>query len=193
MAELALLRHGHTSWNREGRLQGRRDIPLDDEARHALSALQLPADWADADLVSSPLKRACETAAIVAGRAPVPVAPLIEMDWGDWEGKSGRDLREDPKSGYTDIEHWGWSMQPPGGEALSDVRDRVVPWAMALTRRTIAVCHIGIMRVLLAHAFDWDFTGTPPFAVKRNRLYVLEPAAGGLTRGGKIVPLEAAC
>ena len=43
MTRLALMRHGHTSWNRAHRIQGRSDIPLDDEARDSLSALQLPA------------------------------------------------------------------------------------------------------------------------------------------------------
>jgi broad specificity phosphatase PhoE len=36
------------------------------------------------------------------------------------------------------------------------------------------VCHIGVMRVLLAHAMGWDFKGAPPFQVKRNRLYLLQ-------------------
>ena len=40
MTRLALLRHGHTDWNRAGRIQGRSDIALDDEARAELSALR---------------------------------------------------------------------------------------------------------------------------------------------------------
>ena len=45
MPRLALLRHGHTAWNREGRLQGRTDIPLDEEAITGLSELRLPRQW----------------------------------------------------------------------------------------------------------------------------------------------------
>jgi probable phosphoglycerate mutase len=48
-----------------------------------------------------------------------------------------------------------------------------LPWAQNLTRDTVAVCHIGVMRVLLAHAMGWDFNGTPPFRIKRDRLYIL--------------------
>ena len=40
MTRLALLRHGHTAWNRAGRLQGRTDIPLDDAARTLLAGLR---------------------------------------------------------------------------------------------------------------------------------------------------------
>ncbi|MEX0368482.1 MAG: histidine phosphatase family protein, partial [Ruegeria sp.] len=99
MIELALLRHGHTAWNRAGRIQGRSDIPLDAQARSDLSALQLPPRWRDAHLVSSPLQRAVETAQLVSDRAPETHDALIEMDWGDWEGQSGEDLNADEKSG----------------------------------------------------------------------------------------------
>mgnify|MGYP000070307252 FL=1 len=65
MIQLGLVRHGHTEWNRAGRIQGRTDIPLDDEARADLAGFALPAPWDQADLWSSPLKRAVETAEIV--------------------------------------------------------------------------------------------------------------------------------
>ena len=81
MTRLALLRHGHTHWNRAGRIQGRTDIALDEEARAQLSGLALPAPWGDADLFSSPLARAAETAQIVARRIPQTDPALIEMNW----------------------------------------------------------------------------------------------------------------
>ena len=65
MIRLALLRHGHTEWNRAGRIQGRSDIPLDDMARHDLRGLGLPAEWDGAKIWSSPLLRASETAKLI--------------------------------------------------------------------------------------------------------------------------------
>ena len=175
MTRLALLRHGHTAWNREHRIQGRSDIPLDQAARDALAALDLPPPWTAARLVSSPLSRARATAHLVAGRAPDEIVPsLTEMHWGDWEGQHGAQLRADPHSGFRDIEEWGWDYCPPGGESPAQVRARLLPWLDALTEDTLAVTHIGIMRVLLAIAHSWDFSGPCPFAIKRNRLYVLE-------------------
>tara|TARA_R110002020_G_scaffold212652_1_gene419300 strand:+ start:178 stop:759 length:582 start_codon:yes stop_codon:yes gene_type:complete len=179
MIRLALLRHGHTAWNRAGRLQGRSDIPLDDDARRALSTLRLPPPWDRAALWSSPLRRAVETAHLVTGRAPRTDPALTEMDWGAWEGQHGADLRADPASGYRDIEHWGWDFRPPGGESLREMRLRLVDWAEDLTEDSVAVCHIGVMRVLMARATGWDFTGTPPFAIKRGRLYPLIIARDG--------------
>ncbi|MBO9407524.1 histidine phosphatase family protein [Shimia sp. R9_1] len=174
MIRLAMMRHGHTAWNRAHQIQGRTDIPLDDQARGDLSEFALPAPWGEADLVSSPLARARETAEIVARRSPETVDALTEMDWGQWEGKKGVDLQADPNSGFRDIEAWGWDYRPPEGESPREVWARIAPWLFARERDTLAVCHIGIMRMILAKAHGWSFDGPAPFAVKRNRLFVVE-------------------
>ncbi len=180
MTTLALIRHGHTPWNRAGRIQGRTDIDLDPDAATELESYKLPSHWADAKLISSPLKRASQTAEIIAGRTPQYVDCLIEMNWGDWEGLRGIDLKADPSSGFKDIEDWGWHYRPPNGESPQDVWDRIEPWVMALTTDTVAVCHIGIMRMILAKAHGWDFDGPAPFRIKRNRLFLIEIDNGHL-------------
>jgi probable phosphoglycerate mutase len=174
MIRLALLRHGHTTWNREGRVQGRTDIPLDAEALEGLSALRLPTPWDSAQLMSSPLERAVHTAELVADKPPRTDPALMEMHWGDWEGRIARELKADPDCDHRDIDDWGWDYTPPNGESPSALRKRLIPWAKALHENTIAVCHIGVMRVLMAHATGWNFQGPAPFAVKRNRLFVIQ-------------------
>ncbi|SFT34099.1 histidine phosphatase family protein [Sedimentitalea nanhaiensis] len=173
MIRLALLRHGHTEWNRAGRIQGSSDIPLDGAARAELCELRLPPDWEAADLWSSPLKRAAETAHLVAGRAPRLAPELTEMSWGDWEGLRGVDLLAQPDSGFRHIEDWGWGYRAPGGESPAQLDARLRPWLAGLRQDAVAVCHIGVMRVLLARAHGWDFRGPAPFRIKRNRLFVL--------------------
>jgi len=173
MIRLALLRHGPTAWNRAGRIQGRSDIALDDQARADLDGFALPSAWQNADLWSSPLTRAVETAQIVAGRAPKTAPELTEMNWGTWEGLRGVDLVAEPKSGFRHIEDWGWDYHAPDGESPSDVWQRLQPWLAQLHSNAVAVCHIGIMRVLLARAWGWNFDGPAPFRIKRNRLFVL--------------------
>lgn len=174
MIRLALLRHGHTAWNRAGQIQGRTDIPLDVEAQSHLSNLSLPSPWDQAAIVSSPLARAVETARLVSGRTPAPQSALTEMDWGRWEGQHGAELIQQPASGYRHIEDWGWDYRPPEGETPRDVLARLLPWVDTLTSDTVAVCHIGIMRVLMARATGWEFAGAAPFRIKRDRLFVLE-------------------
>ncbi|MEY8829868.1 histidine phosphatase family protein [Sedimentitalea sp. XS_ASV28] len=173
MIRLALLRHGHTAWNREGRIQGSSDIPLDDDARAELCQFRLPAPWDKADLWSSPLDRARETAQIVAARAPRVDAALSEMSWGDWEGLRGKDLLEQPGSGFRHIEDWGWDYRAPNGESPRELDRRLRPWLDGVKRDAVVVCHIGVMRVLLARAHSWNFDGPAPFRIKRNRLFVL--------------------
>ena len=181
MTRLALLRHGPTHWNRAGRIQGCSDIPLDDRARAELTGFVLPAAWAGASLWSSPLQRAVETARIVAGRGPQTAPELTEMNWGDWEGLRGMDLLADPVSGFRHIESWGWDYHPPRGESPAEVWTRLRPWLAGLSGDTLAVCHIGIMRVLLARAHGWDFDGPAPFRIKRNRLFILDIDGDTLT------------
>ncbi|BAI76323.1 phosphoglycerate mutase (plasmid) [Azospirillum sp. B510] len=185
MIRLAFLRHGVTGWNREGRIQGRTDIPLDPEGRDRLARLSLPPDWRDATLHASPLSRAVETAALLGNGRPVHTDPrLVEMDWGAWEGLRGIELRADPASGYRDLEEWGWDFRPPGGESPADVRTRLASWLRArkISDTHLVVTHIGVIRVALALAWGWEFRGPPPVPVKRHRLYAMTLAADGTLR-----------
>lgn len=191
MIELALLRHGHTPWNRAGRIQGRTDVALDAEARATLGGLRLPEGWEAARLWSSPLSRAVETALLVAGRAPEVSPALFEMDWGDWEGARREDLFADPAADYRHLEDWGWDYRPPGGESAAEMRARLRPWVEGLAGRNLAVCHIGVMRVLLALAWGWDFDGPAPFQVKRNRLYLIRIEGGHWQAEAAPIKLEA--
>lgn len=190
MTKLAIIRHGHTPWNRAGQIQGRTDIALEPQAAADLAQLKLPSEWEAADLVASPLSRAVETARLISDRDPKTEAALIEMDWGDWEGKKGVELKADPSSGFRDIEDWGWDYRPPNGESPRDVWARLEPWVAQLHSDTIAVCHIGIMRVLLAQATGWGFDGPAPFRIKRNRLFVMDVNEGALTVSGDPIRLE---
>ena len=190
MIRLALLRHGHTAWNRAGRIQGRTDIPLDAAAEEALAGRLLPPAWRGQAVVASPLSRAMRTAQLVSGTLPEAVPALVEMDWGDWEGRIAADLHAAPDADYRPVETWGWNYTPPNGESPADVRARVLHWLQALEVDTFAVTHIGVMRVILALATGWDFDRPAPFRIRRNRLYVVHVAAGGLSLSDDILPLE---
>ena len=71
MPIIACLRHGATEWNAEGRMQGRRDIPLSAAGRADVARWTVPVDLArDADWFASPLLRAVQTAELMSGRTP---------------------------------------------------------------------------------------------------------------------------
>ncbi|WNB85878.1 histidine phosphatase family protein [Cellulomonas sp. ATA003] len=90
---LVLLRHGRTAWNDTGRLQGRSDVPLDDVGqRQAVAAAATLRDPAPALVLSSDLRRAHDTARVLAhaSGAPLRTDPrLRERDFGAWEGLTG--------------------------------------------------------------------------------------------------------
>lgn len=177
MTRIALLRHFPTAWNQAHRLQGQVDIPLTDEARARLRGLAIPAPWNAARLISSPLERAAETARILARGGAVAHDPrLVELSWGDWEGKHGKDLLADPASGYVDVEHWGWRRRPPGGESPWDVWERVRPALAEIAADpapALLIVHRALMRVILARAWGWNYDSPEPFRIKRARIYPL--------------------
>ena len=173
---IAFIRHGSTAWNEEGRMQGRRDIPLSARGRAQVSAWRLPAELAGAPLswVSSPLRRAVETAEILCGAAPSQEAALIEMDWGDWEGFRRDELRERHGDELERNEALGLDFRPPRGESPRDVLERLQPWlARASLSRgpVIAVTHLGVLRVILAAATGWNMTGKAPLRLQRDALH----------------------
>jgi uncharacterized phosphatase len=96
---LVLIRHGETDWNAAGRLQGRTDVPLNDvgraQARDAGVALA-GGGWNL--LVSSPLRRAVETAALIGTASGLELAAtlpgLLERDYGRSEGEYLNGLSE---------------------------------------------------------------------------------------------------
>lgn len=170
---VGLLRHGRTDWNRIGVLQGRTDRPLEDEEADRLGTLTVPSPWDNADVLASPLIRARDTARLVTGREAAVDPRLIEMKFGAWEGLSSADLHADPASGFRDVEDWGWDYRPPGGESPREVWARVSAVLDSLESDTLIVCHLVVMRVVLAIAHGWNFEGPMPFRVKRDRIYGL--------------------
>ena len=126
---LVLIRHGETDWNVEGRYQGQADPPLNarglEQARKLARALQ---DVGIDVIYSSPLRRAWQTASVIARALGVPLYAeprLMEIHQGDWEGR----LRAEIASRYPDLfRRWltePWEVTPPGGEHLRDVQRRV--------------------------------------------------------------------
>ena len=91
-----LVRHGETAWNREGRYQGRTDIPLSPDGEAQVRALGLRlAHVPIAIAIASPLSRARRTAeAILTGRTTELEIDdgLREISHGGWEGKLATDI-----------------------------------------------------------------------------------------------------
>ena len=115
-----LLRHGRTAYNREGRYQGQRDIPLSQEGEAELRQ----ADFAPEIVWVSPLCRARRTAEILFPSAQqIVVEALREMDFGAFEGLSYRETEHDPA--YRAWVDGGCMGRCPGGEDRVEFSARV--------------------------------------------------------------------
>lgn len=171
MTRVALLRHAETAWSREGRIQGRSDQPLLDNL-----FLQVPKALRGMRIVTSPLKRCVQTAALL-GAPDAPREPrLIEMDWGDWQGHTLPDLRKRLGEEMRDNEARGLDFRPPNGESPREVLVRVHAWLREVATPTLAITHRGVIRAVLALATGWDMRGKPPAKLDWSavHLFVLE-------------------
>lgn len=165
---LALVRHGRTAWNHERRMQGRTDLPLDDEGRmQALGAGRLLARAQWRRIVSSPLERAHETAQIIGQLAGLEVArdpALIERDYGIAEGLSVSEAHERwPEGDYPSSEPLG-VLAERAGAALR---------ARAEETGTIVVAHGTFLRIGIE-----ALTGTTCPRIINGQVVLIERRAG---------------
>ncbi|WP_193172291.1 histidine phosphatase family protein [Nisaea nitritireducens] len=185
---IGFLRHGPTTWNAEHRLQGRTDIPLSAAGRAQAVQYRLPDMFRSAPALVSPLQRAWETASL-AGCAALEDEPLlIEMHWGDWEGRRLAELRDQLGSEMKKNEDKGLDFQPPGGESPRDVQTRLQAFFEKLLARQpvpeccLAVTHKGVIRAALALAWGWDMMGKPPVRLDWAAMHMVRLDPDGTIR-----------
>jgi 2,3-bisphosphoglycerate-dependent phosphoglycerate mutase len=146
---ILLVRHGETDWNRERRIQGQSDPPLNDLGREQSRTLagRLASEEIDA-IYSSDLRRARETAEILADELGQPVVldpELRELDFGPWEGHTVDELHARFPEAF---ERWlaGGVAEWNGGETHDAMADRI----RGAVRR-LAATHAGESILLVAH------------------------------------------
>lgn len=168
MTTLILVRHGETEWNRARRIQGRTDIPLNDDGRAQAreTALRLVDEIAagPAVVISSDLSRAKETAEIIAEGVGVPLLhtspDLRERAYGEAEGMETSEFAA----------RWGdwYSAEIPGAEPRAQLRRRALRAIRHAVRdarqatspsspTVIVVAHGALIREVMLHATSGQF------------------------------------
>jgi broad specificity phosphatase PhoE len=161
---ISFVRHGETAHNRDGRLQGRVDLELSE--RGAGQAALLARRFAGKTVThvfSSPLRRARQTAAGIAEVCGVDVEiddRLVELDYGDWDGRLLSEIREERgTSWFADP-----NFAPPGGESLVAVTARVESFCRDRIAdsdgRVVAVSHVSPIKAAVAWALGVDERAT---------------------------------
>ncbi|XIA67022.1 histidine phosphatase family protein [Bradyrhizobium sp. TZ2] len=158
------IRHGETSWNAEGRLQGAQDVPLNDlgrrQAAHAGNILadlfaRDGRDKSSLPFVASPLGRARATMELVRGVLKLPPDEyalddrLREIGYGVWEGSTLAEMQAADPVLFARRLTAKWTMAPDGGETYEAVQLRMRDWYDSLSADTVAVAHGGTARALM--------------------------------------------
>jgi broad specificity phosphatase PhoE len=147
--EVVLVRHGETEWSRTGKHTGRTDIPLTENGRRDAEVLRASLTARRfARVLTSPLSRAAETCRLAGlGGSAENREELLEWDYGDYEGLTTPEIREQRPD-------WSlWRDGCPGGEAPEDVGarvDRVIGEVQELDGDAALFAHGHVLRVLAA-------------------------------------------
>ncbi|MEO0384939.1 MAG: histidine phosphatase family protein [Pseudomonadota bacterium] len=191
---LIFIRHGQTDWNKEGRLQGGQDIPINETGtwqatRNGRRLKGVFEDEAfkleDFTFVASPLGRCIRTMGLV--RQGLDLDPdagferddrLREITFGQWEGKTFDDLQALDPQAVTKREADKWGFVPPDGESYEMLSQRMAPWLESLDRPTVAVSHGGVSRAVRGLLFGLENDEIPRLDVPQDKIYLVQDGQG---------------
>jgi len=184
---LVFIRHGQTSWNAEGRMQGQRDIPLNSigetQARRNGGVLQelLAAEGmqaGDLDFVASPLGRTSMTMELVREAMSLPVGdyrrePLLkEITFGEWEGYTIEELAVSHPERIAERRADKWAFTPPNGESYAMLSERIAGWLATVKRPSVVVSHGGVFRVLRGLLEEHPTAAIPKLDVPQDKVFL---------------------
>ncbi len=159
--EIFFVRHGETKGNKEKRFRGRTDYPLNNNGRKQAKKLKKKLDNFNFDkLISSPLKRAYETAEIIKPEGlEINIDKEINnVDVGDWSNVK----KDDVKKNYPELFKI-WITNPedikfPNGESLKSLYDRAGSFIEKLVKkdyeRVLVVSHRSLMKCLMGYILN---------------------------------------
>lgn len=184
VTRFGLMRHGKTTWNAEKRIQGRGNSPLTQEgvttcrAWAAFLAARVPY-WHR--LVVSPLQRAIDTAHILNAELALPIdieTGFREQNWGQWEGLTVEDIKENFPGELERRVQGGWDFRPPGGESRLEVLQRVLETTQLQAsqwpgQNLLVVSHLGVIKGLLYHIENREYLPAEPKIIWKDRFHIM--------------------
>ncbi|MGH3307472.1 MAG: histidine phosphatase family protein [Nocardioides sp.] len=165
LPEVWLVRHGETEWSRDHRHTSTTDLPLTDDGEEVARSLSPLLAREFALVLTSPRRRARDTAELAGHDAAVVDVDLAEWAYGDYEGVTTDEIRQD-------VPDWTvWTHPSPGGESAAEVSerlDRVVARLRDIEGDALVFGHGHALRGLTAR-----WLGLP---VSHGRLFRLDTA-----------------
>jgi len=163
---ILLVRHGESVWNKEQRIQGRKDPGLSEKGERQARALARRLKKEDIEMIyTSGLKRCVQTARMIAKETGADVkifSGLEEIILGDWQGRTVEEIKKIYAKVYE-----VWLKAPsrakiPGWEGIIRFTKRVDNTFKSILNSNPASCvcivtHLGVITAYLSRTLDTDF------------------------------------
>ncbi len=159
MAQIILVRHGQTEWNRIERFRGQADVPLNQTglAQAEATGQRIADEWQPTAIYAGPLSRTMRTAEAVGACCHLPVSAeqrLVDINYGEWQGLTPDEVRErwpEELSAWYNAPHLA---RIPNGETLENLRIRAMSAVNDLVARhldqtIVLVSHTVVNRIIL--------------------------------------------
>lgn len=174
--QIWLIRHGETDWNAAQRLQGWRDIPLNDTGKNQAKSVQRFLDQqriAFDGVLSSDLQRAIQTAQIAFAQHQYPIEQipaLRERNYGIYEGHPWQSLTQLPNEPAPKINLRDPNLDVPEGESLLIFHQRIIEAfnQIALQRpnqKLAVIAHGGVIEMVWRYIQQADLSTPRPYKI----------------------------
>lgn len=181
--KIYLIRHGRTDWNDTNQIQGKSNIPLNStgflQARRVAEELK-QSDLHISHIYTSPLQRAHQTALIISDVLNLPcdvINALEEINLGDWEGLSWREVREQYPERYAIWHEDRRYTNSINGESYNDMLERVLPALQQLAssdKDVAVVTHSAVIMALMCYINNTPFEQMLSYKVKNVSITVID-------------------
>lgn len=198
---LLLIRHGETESNRIRRFAGWNDEHLTKEGRAGVARLSETLRLRGGRLYTSPVRRAVETAELLAAELSLPVHTvhdLHEIELGEWTGLTESEVAERWPAAYREWLERPDELEIPGRESLREVRERALVAIDQIGKAelsedgapAVVITHLALIRVLWLTANDRPLSEYHSVTGAHDQLYTLRwegrgkltPVGGGPRR-----------
>jgi len=183
LINLYIARHGETTWNVEGRIQGRSDPGLSPKGQQqSVALLEQLKDRSLAAIYTSSLQRSILTAQPVANQFSLPIRKESELDeiaFGILEGRNLYQFDEVTKSEWERFKDDRFNYRIPGAENYTDVANRIKPFIEKTLREhegeeVLIVGHRVVNRLLIGMLMEYPLEWVLKIEQTHDCLYLIQ-------------------
>jgi len=183
LIKIYIVRHGETTWNVEGRIQGRSNPDLSPQGvAQSLVLLEQLKDRPLSAIYTSTLQRSIHTAQPIAGFLNLPIQKRAELDeiaFGIMEGVRVLSLTEELKEEWERFKENRFTYRIPGAENYADVANRLRPFKEKILRdhteqEILVIGHMIVNRFLIGMLLEYPLEEIQRTEQQNGFVYLVE-------------------